>query len=244
MAGVTRDEDGKVVENFGDTVSEEKKKADHGDITVPFDSKEPIKDDFYDRPTVPMDASQPHPSDSRPGGKPGEDKPTDIIVGRSLPPDMSSAQAESSSQTGTSSMRGIPPTSAGTSQILHQHSNSMADPVTGWLVVVKGPGLGSVVELGYGMNTIGRSEQDKVQLPFGDGNISRSKHASIIYDPKMRKYYLQQGDGRNLTYINNEPVLQPTEISNRCEIELGSTLLKFIAFCGEEFDWQDIQEEN
>ncbi len=31
------------------------------------------------------------------------------------------------------------------------------DPVVGWVVVIKGPGRGTSVPLGYGMNSIGRS---------------------------------------------------------------------------------------
>ena len=86
----------------------------------------------------------------------------------------------------------------------------MANPVVGWLVVIGGPGRGQVRPVGYGSNTLGRGEDSRVRLDFGDEQISREAHAVVTYDGRGRKFYLQHGGGTNLTYLGDEPVLVPT----------------------------------
>jgi len=113
------------------------------------------------------------------------------------------------------------------------------DPVVGWLVVVDGPGRGQARAVGYGMNSIGRGPTERISLEFGDAQMSRSSHAVLTYDPRSRKFYLQHGGGRNLTYLGDQAVLTPTEISTGTDILIGATKLRFIALCGPEFDWQD-----
>lgn len=116
----------------------------------------------------------------------------------------------------------------------------MEDPVVGWVMVMDGPGKGAALSLGYGMNSIGRSKTERINLDFGDEQISRSQHAIITYDPRGRKYFVQHGGGKNLTYINeDQPVLTPLELKGGEEIVLGSTKLRFVPFCGKDFDWQD-----
>lgn len=117
----------------------------------------------------------------------------------------------------------------------------MDDPVVGWLVVVDGPGRGASAELGYGMNSVGRAPTERVQLDFGDEEISRSQHCLVTYDPKSRKFFIQHGGGRNLTYIGSDeqPVLAPVELKPDEEIGIGATKLRFVPFCGEGFDWND-----
>lgn len=121
-----------------------------------------------------------------------------------------------------------------------EDANGMDDPVVGWVVITKGAGQGKSRCLGYGQNSIGRGNTERVSLDFGaqsDEQISRSKHAIITFDPKGKKYYLHSGDGTNLTYLNDVPVLMPVEISGGEEIVLGETHLCFVPFCGENFDW-------
>ena len=118
----------------------------------------------------------------------------------------------------------------------------MADPITGWLVVIAGPGKGQVCRLGYGSNTLGRAAQSRVRLDFGDEQISRDAHATLTYDPRGRKYYLQHNGGTNLTYIGDEPVLTPTLLRPMQDIFIGATTLRFVPFCGPDFDWQDLEE--
>ena len=111
------------------------------------------------------------------------------------------------------------------------------EPVVGWLVVISGPGRGQSLKLGYGVNTIGRGPESRVSLDFGDEEISRNNHALLTYDTKGRKFYIQHGGASNLTYLGDEPVLQPHEIKGREIIGIGNTQLTFIPFCGLDFEW-------
>lgn len=121
-----------------------------------------------------------------------------------------------------------------------EDADDMADPVVAWVVIVKGAGQGKAIKLGYGQNTIGRGSSQRVSLDFGtksDMQVSALKHAVITFDPKGKKYYLQSGDGTNLTYLDDAPVLVPVEIKGGEEIVMGETHLRFVPFCGEDFDW-------
>ena len=104
------------------------------------------------------------------------------------------------------------------------------DPVVGWLVVIKGPGKGRSLEIGVGANSIGRDSRQKLRVDFGDKHVSRDKHAILIYEPKTRKYFIQNGDTRNLTYIGAELVLNPTELHGGEVIVIGETHLSFVPF--------------
>jgi hypothetical protein len=121
-------------------------------------------------------------------------------------------------------------------------AGAMNDPVVGWLVVIVGPGRGNALTLGYGLNGIGRGPRARVCLDFGDLEISRDQHAVITYDPKGRRFYLQHGGGTNLTYLDQQPVLVPSELKGNEIIVLGQTWLRFIPFCGANFDWQDADQ--
>lgn len=117
-------------------------------------------------------------------------------------------------------------------------ADPMDDPIAGWLVVIDGPGQGNVLHVGYGVNSIGRDDDARIALGFGDDEISRKDHAIVTYDPKGKGFFLQHGSGKNLTYLNDAPVLQPTELPAGSHITMGSTVLRFVPFCGPDFDWQ------
>jgi len=118
-------------------------------------------------------------------------------------------------------------------------TDPMADPTVGWLIVVDGPGKGSVRSLGYGMNKIGRGADQRIVLDLGDEDISRDSHATVTYDPRGRKYFLQHGGGTNLTYLDDSPVLTPVDLKPEAQFTVGSTTLRFVPLCGDGFDWQD-----
>ena len=118
-------------------------------------------------------------------------------------------------------------------------SAAMDDPPVGWLVVVKGPGQGNFMAVGNGSNSVGRDERERVRVDFGDEMISRSGHSTITYDPRGKKFYLQHGAGKNLTYLEGNPVLAPTELPGFSRITIGDTELLFVPLCCEQFDWDD-----
>jgi FHA domain len=123
--------------------------------------------------------------------------------------------------------------------------DAMADPLAGWLVVIEGPGKGHALTLGYGQNSVGRSDGERVTINFGDGLISRSNHMTVTYDPRGNQFYIQPGSGTNLTYLNEEPapVLQPMVLTANSHITIGETTLRFIPFCSDDFNWDSIEEK-
>ncbi|MEM7472693.1 MAG: FHA domain-containing protein [Pseudomonadota bacterium] len=115
------------------------------------------------------------------------------------------------------------------------------DPVVGWLVVIKGPGLGQAVSLGAGMNSVGRGASERVTLGFGDTSISTSDHARIIYDDDSRKFFIAHGSGKNITKVDGQMVANTLPLENGATVEITkSTHLRFVAFCSESFDWADV----
>ena len=114
-----------------------------------------------------------------------------------------------------------------------------ADPVAGWLVVVKGPGRGGFRPIYVGMNSIGRETNQRISLSFGDDMISREEHAFIAYDEEARQFYLQHGGKANLVRLAGRPVLSPTELQPYDLIRIGKTTLRFIPLCGPDFAWSD-----
>jgi hypothetical protein len=118
-------------------------------------------------------------------------------------------------------------------------ANASKDPVVGWLVVMKGPGRGNSVQLGYGWNSIGRDTSQRVCLDYGDSQITRLNHAKILYDPRGRKFSLTLGEGTNPTYVRGEALLAPTELQSGDQIQIGDTELLFVGLCGPNFDWSD-----
>lgn len=124
------------------------------------------------------------------------------------------------------------------------HADAMNDPPVGWLVIVDGPGKGSVATLGIGRNPIGREPGQRICLNHGDTTISREKHAVIIYDPVNRRFHIAPGEGFNLTYVEDEPVMAPRELEPLTHVKMGNTILRFVPFCGDAFSWDDESEND
>jgi hypothetical protein len=112
-------------------------------------------------------------------------------------------------------------------------------PVTGWLVIVEGPGEGTSLQFSFGGQSIGRSEDQDISLCYGDEKISRDTHAKIEFDPMTREFYLSKGNG--YVYLNDGRVGEGSEktLVSGDSIQLGDTVLRFIPFCGKDFTWQD-----
>lgn len=115
------------------------------------------------------------------------------------------------------------------------------NPVTGWLVCIKGSNIGKAFPLVTGQNFIGRDPKMNVCLQ-NDLTVSRSKHGIIAYEPKNRCFYAQPGDSHSLFYVNDQVVLNPMELKDHDRIEVGKHILLFVPFCDERFGWDDIAE--
>lgn len=107
----------------------------------------------------------------------------------------------------------------------------------GWLVVIEGPGQGASFTLQYEVSSIGRGDDQKIRLDFGDNSISRDNHATIAFDKDLLKFFVGHGGKSNLVRLNGRPVLMTEEILDGDLIRMGETTLRFIAFCSAEFAW-------
>lgn len=116
-------------------------------------------------------------------------------------------------------------------------ADPMADPPAGWLVVVDGPGKGRAVALGLHHNAIGRDAANRVALDYGDETISRRRHVVVTYDPEGRRFYVTPGDGANLCYVNDQPLLASMPLEPCARIRTGRTTLRFVPLCGPDFAW-------
>lgn len=109
----------------------------------------------------------------------------------------------------------------------------------GWIVVVEGPGRGESFALMAGMNSIGRGEDQAVQLDFGDNAISRSNHAAIVYDTDGKEFLLGHGGKSNIVRLNDKPVISNETLKTGDVIRIGETVLRFAALCDKSFNWSD-----
>ena len=114
----------------------------------------------------------------------------------------------------------------------------MNDPPAGWLVAIAGPAQGTVATLGLGRNNIGRGPENRVSLGERDKKISAVNHCEIIYDARNRKFFVQDKDSKNLTYLDDQAVLAPSVLDALAHLRMGDTVLRFVPFCGEDFSWE------
>ncbi|GAB5446742.1 FHA domain-containing protein [Gymnodinialimonas sp.] len=110
-------------------------------------------------------------------------------------------------------------------------------PPVGWLVVTAGPGHGAALPVISGMNSIGRGDGPQIQLDFGDDAISRDAHAFVTYDDATRRFFVSHGGKTNLVRLNNTPVLATEALAHGDTLSIGATSLRFVALCGDDFDW-------
>lgn len=112
------------------------------------------------------------------------------------------------------------------------------DPVVGFLVCTLGPHRGADFRLVSGRNFIGRAASMDVALT-DDETVSRERHALLTYDSKHNRFFLSPGQGRGITYLNNEPVETAQPIMAHDVIEVGNSQLIFLPLCGEKFQWRE-----
>lgn len=112
------------------------------------------------------------------------------------------------------------------------------EPVVGWLVCVRGEYHGTSFNLKSGRNSIGRALTMDVALAQ-EKSVSRERHASVTFDPQQKKFFVQSGENRGLTYVNGELLMSFKELNPYDVISLGACKLMFLPLCGENFDWKD-----
>lgn len=107
----------------------------------------------------------------------------------------------------------------------------------GFLVLVEGPGRGAYFAVTTQVSSIGRGTDQDIALDFGDESISRTGHASVMYDAEQNRFFLGHGNKANAVRRNGSPVLATEEMTHGDMIRIGKTTLRFHAFCGADFTW-------
>jgi hypothetical protein len=110
------------------------------------------------------------------------------------------------------------------------------DPVVGWLVCVDGLEKGKDYRIHSEKNMIGRA--DNMDIVVKDPTLSRENHASIVFEPKHKTFFIQSGDGRGLIYVNGNVITNAQSITAYDLIEMGESKFRFLPFCGDKFDWE------
>lgn len=118
-----------------------------------------------------------------------------------------------------------------------------SEPVVGWLVVVGGPGIGAYKPIFQGNNTIGRAQNQQIQINFGDETISAEEQAFIRYDADDKNFLLVPNLSKtNVVWVNDSKPTAAVELKHMDVIAMGRTSLVFVPFCGKEFDWGDLKK--
>lgn len=116
------------------------------------------------------------------------------------------------------------------------HRNELMFPA-GWVAIVDGPGRGHSFSIGYGVNAVGRSQEQPICLDFGDTSISREGHVFIAFDEDEEAFFVGHGGKSNLVRLNGKPLLSTEPLSNGDQIKVGQTVLRFVALCDDDFSW-------
>lgn len=117
--------------------------------------------------------------------------------------------------------------------------NEAIKPVCGWLVCIEGARIGKEYRIKEGKNFVGRADEMDIQI-LGDNKVSRINHTVVVYDPKKRNFVLLPGDAAGIAYLNDEAVYIPTKLAAYDVIQLGESKFLMVPFCGEHFEWDDI----
>lgn len=112
-----------------------------------------------------------------------------------------------------------------------------AEPIVGWLVCIEGPSKGRSYNVYCGKNYIGRSNEMDICLAE-DKTVSRSRHATVIYEPKARIFFATSGDSHELFYLNDQVVLSNVQLNDRDVLTIGKTSLVFVPFCDQRYGWE------
>lgn len=113
--------------------------------------------------------------------------------------------------------------------------NNNANPVSGWLVCVKGENKGRAFDVHVGKNFVGRAMHSDVVI--NDPQISRENHFSIIYDPNSSQFFISCG--ASIVYLNSKLLDHASPLNENDVISAGSSDFVFIPYCNKERNWND-----
>lgn len=118
---------------------------------------------------------------------------------------------------------------------VNMKKNNNTSPVTGWFVCTEGEERGRDFRIHTGRNFIGRGYDNDIVLT-GDKEINIKMDCSVIYEPRKNEFIIMNEEGSNV-YVNGQPILNPTVISEQDIIVIGSYTFAFVAYCKGDIRW-------
>jgi pSer/pThr/pTyr-binding forkhead associated (FHA) protein len=107
-------------------------------------------------------------------------------------------------------------------QLIRDKSNAVVAKLT----ITDGPGAGNTVSIFSGTNQIGRGDDMRVQINFGDDTISRQQHAVITFDMKNLEVRIYDGGRPGGLWVNGERITADAQVKLGDLIKLGETTLR------------------
>ncbi|MFM9942297.1 MAG: FHA domain-containing protein [Hyphomicrobiaceae bacterium] len=129
-------------------------------------------------------------------------------------------------KTKTIHIPGQPSRSGDGQDLVEPPTQMLGGTVVGTLTIVDGHGLGETRSIFVGSNQIGRGNESRIQLDFGDKTISRVQHAVIVYDRNDASFMLYDGGKPNPVLVNGERVTDKRRLAECDTIKIGLTLLR------------------
>lgn len=125
-----------------------------------------------------------------------------------------------------------------TKTVAFYNFSNETNPVVGWLVCIKGEYIGESFKIVSGRNNIGRSLTNDIALAK-EKTVSRERHASIVFEPTRKQFFIQPGESSGLTYLNNELIMNFKELADRDKIDIGAARFMFVQLCSDDFSWDE-----
>lgn len=107
-------------------------------------------------------------------------------------------------------------------QLIRDKSNAVVAKLT----ITDGPGAGNAVSIFSGTNQIGRGDDMRVQINFGDDTISRQQHAVITFDMQNLEVRIYDGGRPGGLWVNGERITADAQVKLGDLIKLGETTLR------------------
>jgi hypothetical protein len=90
--------------------------------------------------------------------------------------------------------------------------------------IIDGPGAGTSHPVYSGDNAIGRGDQNRISLAFGDDAIHREGHAWI--SAQDGKFSIEHGGKGNPVYVNGDKITDSRSLKPGDQIKMGKTTLR------------------
>ena len=114
------------------------------------------------------------------------------------------------------------------------------NPVTGWIVCVKGTVKGKSYELHMNRNFVGRDKLMDISIP-DDLQISRKNHLSITYDFKSQSFYAKSENGS--LSVNGKSADHLVKLNENDVLSFGKSEYVFVPYCTVERNWDSNHDQ-